>query len=88
MCKLYVATYGYPVAKCKSYVATYNYSVAKHKSHVVTKCISHMLQHMTVLLETRMQIIEKIAATQMMMNDFKELLILLTKTMVCEPNHL
>ena len=35
-----------------------------------------------------MQIIEKIAGAQMVMNDFKELLILHIKTMVCDPKHL
>ena len=35
-----------------------------------------------------MQIIEKIAGAQMMMNDLKELLILHIKTMMCDPNHL
>ena len=40
------------------------------------------------MLEIRMQIIEKIAGAQMTMNDFKELLILHIKTMVCDPNHL
>ena len=35
-----------------------------------------------------MKVIEKIAGAQMMMNNFKELLILHIKTIVCDPNHL